>query len=61
MAVNKPVGDNTRKGAVGKRSQLKTTIMGEDTWTKRTRTSGRFIDQKKAPTKKAFKGVRKER
>ena len=26
MAVNKPTGDNARKGAVKKRSQTKTTI-----------------------------------
>jgi hypothetical protein len=29
MAVNKPVGDNARKGAVRKRSQLKTKVEGE--------------------------------
>jgi hypothetical protein len=28
MAVNKPVGDNTRKGAVKKRTQLKTKLGG---------------------------------
>ncbi|WP_201266090.1 hypothetical protein [Bradyrhizobium japonicum] len=28
MAVNKPTGDNARKGAVKKRSQAKTTIGG---------------------------------
>ena len=28
MAVNKPTGDNARKGAVKKRTQLKTTIDG---------------------------------
>ena len=61
MAVNKPVGDNARKGAIRKRSQLKTKVMGEDTWTKRSKETGAFMDQKKAPAKKAFKGVRKER
>ena len=30
MATNKPVGDNARKGAVRKRSQLKTAIEGEE-------------------------------
>jgi hypothetical protein len=35
MAVNKPVGDNARKGAVKKRSQLRTKTMGKKTWTKR--------------------------
>ncbi len=61
MATNKPVGDNARKGAGRKRSQLKTKIEGEETWTKRSRATGQFIDQKNAPAKKPFKGVRKER
>ncbi len=61
MATNKPVGDNARRGAVRKRSQLATKIEGEETWTKRSRATGQFIDQKKAPAKKPFKGVRKER
>lgn len=52
MAVNKPTGDNARKGAVKKRSQLKTKVMGEETWTKRNKESGKFIDQKDAPAKK---------
>ena len=34
MAVNKPVGDNARKGAVRKRSQREMEILGEATWTK---------------------------
>jgi hypothetical protein len=59
MAVNKPAGDNARKGAVRKRSQLKTKTQGEENWTKRSRSSGRFMDQKKDATK--FKGVRRER
>jgi hypothetical protein len=58
MAVNKPVGDNARKGAVRRRSQLETKVMGEDHWTKRNKESGRFMDQK-ADDKK-FKGVRRE-
>ena len=37
MAVNKPVGDNARKGAVEKRSQLKTTMGGATAWTKRSK------------------------
>jgi hypothetical protein len=61
MAVNKPTGDNARKGAVKKRSQLKSKVLGEETWTKRSKESGKFIDQKEAPAKKAFKGVRKEK
>jgi hypothetical protein len=59
MAVNKPVGDNARKGAVRKRSQLKTKVQGEEHWTKRSRQSGRFMDQKQDDAK--FKGVRRER
>ncbi|MEA2876723.1 MAG: hypothetical protein QOF14_1919 [Hyphomicrobiales bacterium] len=60
MATNKPTGDNARKGAVRKRSQLKTKTQGKDTWTKRKTKSaggGQFMDQKK---KKKFKGVRRE-
>jgi hypothetical protein len=59
MATNKPVGDNARKGAVRKRSQGKTKIEGEEHWTKRSRTSGHFMDQKKDDRK--FKGVRREK
>jgi hypothetical protein len=29
MAVNKPAGDNARKGAVKKRTQLKSRLMGK--------------------------------
>ena len=65
MAVNKPIGDNARKGAVKKRSQLKTTLGGASAWTKRNKTSGEFIAVKKhAKKKKAakkFKGVRREK
>jgi hypothetical protein len=35
--------------------------MGKKTWTKRDKTTGEFMDQKKAPGKKKYKGVRKER
>jgi hypothetical protein len=58
MAVNKPVGDNARKGAVRRRSQLQTKMMGEKHWTKRSKDSGRFMDVKKSDAK--FKGVRRE-
>jgi hypothetical protein len=61
MATNKPTGDNARKGAVRKRTQLRTKTMGESTWTKRDKTTGKFLDQKKAPAKKKFKGVRREK
>ena len=49
MATNKPTGDNARKGAVRKRAQLRTEVMGESTWTKRDKSTGKFMDQKKTP------------
>lgn len=58
MAVNKPIGDNARKGAVRKRTQLKTKVMGESKWTKRSKESGQFMDQKKLGK---FKGTRREK
>jgi hypothetical protein len=63
MAVNKPVGDNARKGAVKKRSQTKTTMAGASTFTKWDKGAGEFIAIKKAKKKtpaKKFKGVRVE-
>jgi hypothetical protein len=54
----KPVGDNARKGAVRKRSQLKTKAMGKKHRTKRSNESGEFMAQKKEGK---FKGVRRER
>lgn len=59
MAVNKPTGDNARKGAVRKRSQLKGKVLGETAWTKRNKKSGKFMDVKLSGKK--FKGVRKEK
>jgi hypothetical protein len=59
MAVNKPVGDNARKGAVKKRTQLKSKLMGKPAWTKRDKTSGEFMAAKKSAKK--FKGVRQEK
>ena len=59
MAVNKPTGDNARKGAVKKRSQLKGKLQGKPSWTKRDKKTGEFMDVKKS--KKKFKGVRRER
>jgi hypothetical protein len=58
MATNAPAGDGHRKGAVRKRTQLKTRVMGEEHFTKRSKNTGQFIAQKKDDTK--FKGVRKE-
>lgn len=57
MAINKPIGDNSRVGAVKKRSQVlnpKTNI-----FVKRDTSTGRFIDGKTTGGK--FKGVRKEK
>ena len=65
MAVNKPVGDNARKGAVRKRSQVKTKLSGVTARTKRDKTTGEFMAAKKPAKKKAgankFKGVRREK
>lgn len=65
MAVNKPVGDNARKGAVRKRSQVKSTLGGASAWTKRSKASGKFMAVKKPTgtkaTAKKFKGVRAEK
>ena len=59
MAVNKPAGDNARKGAVRKRSQREGALMGKTAWTKRDKESGQFMDVKKGDAK--FKGVRREK
>ena len=65
MAVNKPKGDNARKGAVRKRSQFKATLDGATAWTKRSKKSGEFMAVKKTSKKKKaakkFKGVRVEK
>ena len=65
MAANKPVGDNARKGAVKKRSQVKTKLGGASAWTKRSASSGKFMALKKPVAKKTsarkFKGVRTEK
>lgn len=65
MAINKPTGDNSRKGAVKKRSQVKTKRGGVSAWTQRNQASGKFMDVKKPAAKKKaakkFKGVRRER
>jgi hypothetical protein len=53
-------GRGTRKGAVKKRSQRQTKMMGQNRWTKRSKASGEFLSQKKPGTKK-YKGVRRER
>src|SRR3954470_11832179 len=47
MASNEPVGDNARKGAVKKRTQLKARLMGKTAWTKRNKKGGQFMAVKK--------------
>lgn len=59
MATNPPAGDGHRKGEVKNRTQLKTPVMGEDRFTKRDKSTGEFMAQKKDGEK--FKGVRKEK
>jgi len=57
MAVNKPIGDNSRCGAIRDRSQ--TFNPHTEKWVKRDSDSGRFMDQKADNV--PFKGVRKEK
>jgi hypothetical protein len=52
MAVNRPVGDRARKGAVKKRTQRKSKLGGATAWTKRSKTSGEFMAVKKPAKKK---------
>ncbi|MBV9548121.1 MAG: hypothetical protein JO256_00430 [Alphaproteobacteria bacterium] len=59
MASNEPAGDGHRIGAVKKRSQLKTPVMGKTRFTKRSKATGQFMDQTAGAKK--FKGVRMER
>jgi hypothetical protein len=57
MAVNKPIGNNARVGAVKDRSQ--TYNPKTDTFVKRDTNTGRFIDNKTSGG--PFKGVRREK
>ena len=59
MATNAPAGDGHRNGAVRKRTQLKTKVMGEEHFTKRSKSSGQFRAQTKDDKK--FKGIRREK
>lgn len=65
MAVNKPVGDKARKGAVKKRAQFKTALGGATAWTKRNKTSDEFMaanePAKKKTAARKFKGLRREK
>lgn len=56
MATNAPTGDAARKGAVRKRSQHRTEVMGENTWTKRDRATGKPVDQKKGARSEEVQG-----
>lgn len=58
MATNRPTGDNARKGAVRKRSQILNPKTG--LWIKRDAETGKFLDVKTS-NEKPFKGVRKEK
>jgi len=56
MAINKPYGDNSRKGAVRQRSQVENPRTG--LYVKRG-TDGKFMDVKTSGGK--FKGIRLEK
>ena len=58
MATNKPIGDNSRVGAVKDRSQVYNPVTG--LWVKRDVQTGRFMDVKTS-SNTPFKGVRKEK
>lgn len=60
MATNKPPGDKARNGPIRKRSQLKTKMEGESHWTKRSRETGQFMDQKKDPEARPYESIRRE-
>jgi len=57
MATNPPK-DDSRRGAVKQRSQVKNTKTG--LWVKRNSETGKFMDVKTS-SKKPFKGIRKEK
>ena len=57
MAVNKPIGNNARVGAVRERSQTYNGRTG--LYVKRDSNTGQFMDVKTSGGK--FKGVRKEK
>jgi hypothetical protein len=57
MAINKPIGDNARKGAVRDRSQVYNPKI--ERYVKRDRDTGQFMDVKSDSNK--FKGVTTEK
>lgn len=56
MAINPPIGDGHRNGAVRSRSQTYNPVTKQ--WVKRDKETGRFLDVKQDGT--PFKGFRKE-
>lgn len=57
MAKNNPIGDNSRKGSIIKRTQILNTKTG--LYVKRDTNTGKFMDVKTSGGK--FKGIRKEK
>ncbi len=57
MAKNKPIGDNSRKGAVRKRTQTYNPKINR--YVKRNKENGQFMDVKSNKIK--FKGITKEK
>lgn len=53
MATNKPVGDNARKGAVKKRSQLATKTMGKKPSRNETRKAASSWPRRRRPNSRA--------
>lgn len=58
MATNRPVGDNSRVGAVRGRLQVYNPTTG--LWIKRDAQTGKFMDVKTS-SNTPFKGIRKEK
>lgn len=57
MAINKPIGDNARKGAIRDRSQVYNPKI--EKFVKRDKSNGQFMDVKS--DSKKFKGITKEK
>ena len=60
MATNEPTGDNARKGAVRKRTQLRSKAMGETTY-QAGQGLGQVHESEEGARKEEFKGVRREK
>ncbi|MEH2560815.1 hypothetical protein V1289_000442 [Bradyrhizobium sp. AZCC 2289] len=61
MATNKPIGDNARRGAVRKRTQLRSKTMSESTWTKRDKNTGRFHGSEEGAGEQEASAARRRR